>query len=155
MAGKVGNATLLSATSPASMRSMESRAVLILLFEGVQSLDVTGPLEVFAGANSYLAGRAGPPAYQLRTAGPGAQPVRTSSGLTLVPDADLASAGVPHTLVVPGGQGTRAPAPEVIGWLRHNAPPYQAGLAPDRAPGDHRSAPGPQPVRPARRRLTS
>ena len=28
-------------------------------------------------------------------------------------------------------------------------------LAPDRAPGDHRSAPGPQPVRPARRRLTS
>jgi len=27
------------------------RTVVIVLFDGVQSLDVTGPLEVFAGAN--------------------------------------------------------------------------------------------------------
>lgn len=30
---------------------MASRDVLMILFDGVQSLDVTGPLEVFAGAN--------------------------------------------------------------------------------------------------------
>ena len=29
------------------------RTVLIVLFDGVQSLDVTGPLEVFAGANRW------------------------------------------------------------------------------------------------------
>ena len=39
------------------------RTVLIVLFDGVQSLDVTGPLEVFAGANRWPSGsgtRAGP-----------------------------------------------------------------------------------------------
>ncbi len=34
---------------------MATRDVLIVLFDGVQSLDVTGPLEVLAGANSWLA----------------------------------------------------------------------------------------------------
>ena len=33
------------------------RTVLIVLFDGVQSLDVTGPLEVFAGANRWQYGR--------------------------------------------------------------------------------------------------
>ena len=32
--------------------------VLIVLFDGVQSLDVTGPLEVFAGANRWQRDRA-------------------------------------------------------------------------------------------------
>jgi hypothetical protein len=31
-----------------------NRSVLIVLFEGVQSLDVTGPLEVFAGATRQV-----------------------------------------------------------------------------------------------------
>lgn len=39
------------------------RTVLIVLFDGVQSLDVTGPLEVFAGAESYRGG-----SYGIRTA---------------------------------------------------------------------------------------
>jgi transcriptional regulator GlxA family with amidase domain len=83
--------------------------VQILLFEGVQSLDVTGPLEVFT-----LAGH-----YRVTTAGPGGVPVRTSSGLCLTPDAALAepTAG---TLIVPGGAGTREPPPEVIAWLREH-----------------------------------
>jgi hypothetical protein len=33
------------------------RTVLIVLFDGVQSLDVTGPLEVFAEANRRPSGR--------------------------------------------------------------------------------------------------
>jgi putative intracellular protease/amidase len=35
------------------------RAVAILVFDGVQSLDVTGPLEVFAQANEVLRKRGG------------------------------------------------------------------------------------------------
>ena len=34
------------------------RRVAILVYEGVQSLDVTGPLEVFTGADSALSARA-------------------------------------------------------------------------------------------------
>jgi hypothetical protein len=66
------------------------RTVLIVLFDGVQSLDVTGPLEVFAGANSRASRRDGRdgqdvdrPVYQIRTASLGGGPVRTSSGLGL------------------------------------------------------------------------
>jgi transcriptional regulator GlxA family with amidase domain len=102
------------------------RAVLIVVFDGVQSLDVTGPLEVFAGANSYLAGHGGRgPAYRIAVAGAGGEPVRCSSGLTLVPDTDLRAAPPPHTLVVPGGEGTRAENQEVTAWLRRHAPAAQ------------------------------
>ncbi|MFF9350630.1 GlxA family transcriptional regulator [Streptomyces sp. NPDC014734] len=96
---------------------MTQRSVLVVLFDGVQSLDVTGPLEVFAGAR-HLPGAG----YGLRTASPDGSPVRTSSGLRLIPDTSLADAEPPHTLLVPGGPGTRAPAPELVGWLREHAP---------------------------------
>ncbi|MEV5906601.1 DJ-1/PfpI family protein, partial [Streptomyces sp. NPDC052127] len=78
--------------------------VLIVLFDGVQSLDVTGPLEVFAGAERHTPGT-----YRIRTASLDGAPVRTSSGLTLVPDEALTRACDPHTLLVPGGRGTRRP----------------------------------------------
>ncbi|UQA91806.1 GlxA family transcriptional regulator [Streptomyces halobius] len=95
---------------------MEQRDVLVVLFDGLQSLDVTGPVEVFAGADNGL-----PRAYRIRTASLEGGPVRTSSGLTLAPDLALADAA-PHTLLVPGGNGTRDPDPRLIDWLRTNAP---------------------------------
>jgi transcriptional regulator GlxA family with amidase domain len=102
---------------------MASHSVLIVVFDGVQSLDVTGPLEVFTGANRYLAARgADAPAYQITVASLGGVPVRTSSGLTLVPDGDLASAAAPGTLVVPGGEGARSENEEIETWLRRLAP---------------------------------
>jgi transcriptional regulator GlxA family with amidase domain len=55
------------------------RTVLIIVFDGVQSLDVTGPLEVFAHA----------PGYAITTASLGGGTVRTSSGLRITPDAAL------------------------------------------------------------------
>ncbi len=105
---------------------MAPRTVLIIVYDGVQSLDVTGPLEVFAGANGYLASRGEDgPAYQIAVAGPGREPVRTSSGLTLVPDTDLRAAAAPHTLVVPGGAGARSGHEEIAAWLRQRAPMTQ------------------------------
>src|SRR5262249_21661975 len=57
------------------------RPVVFVLFDGFQSLDLTGPLEVFAGADRWhTARRGGAPAYELRTAGPAAGAVRSSSG---------------------------------------------------------------------------
>jgi transcriptional regulator GlxA family with amidase domain len=104
---------------------MPSRYILILAFDGVQSLDLTGPLEVFTGANAYLAGHGSGPAYRIAVATLGAAPVRTSSGLTIVPDTDLRDAPDAHTLVVPGGEGTRSSGPavdELVEWLRRHAP---------------------------------
>ncbi|MFB7224795.1 GlxA family transcriptional regulator [Streptomyces sp. NPDC056227] len=96
---------------------MTQRSVLVVLFDGVQSLDVTGPMEVFAGASRFP-----DVTYGLRTASLDGAPVRTSVGLTLVPDGSLADAEPPHTLLVPGGQGTRHPDPALVDWLRTQAP---------------------------------
>jgi transcriptional regulator GlxA family with amidase domain len=123
------------------------RTVLIVLFDEVQSLDVTGPLEVFATAR-----RDGRPAYQVRTASLGGGPVRTSSGLAIMPDGDLGDLGdleepgeqgtleeprdlrdpqepgepgrmfPPDLLIVPGGRGARRRPPELVDWLRRHAP---------------------------------
>lgn len=96
------------------------RTVLIVLFDGVQSLDVTGPLEVFANAR----GQDRDPAYRISTASLGGAPVRTSSGLRIAPDTDLAAVRGqrPDLLLVPGGRGARRPAPGLVTWITANAP---------------------------------
>lgn len=96
---------------------MKQRSVLVVLFDGVQSLDVSGPVEVFAGASHFPG-----VSYDLRTASLDGLPVRCSSGLTLVPDGPLTDAPLPDLLLVPGGAGTRTPAPELVRWLRTHAP---------------------------------
>jgi transcriptional regulator GlxA family with amidase domain len=100
--------------------------LVIVAFDGLQSLDLTGPLEVFAGANVYLGGRGGAgPAYQISVASLGARPVRTSSGLQIVPDIDLRAVQAADTLLVPGGEGTRSAGSageELVAWLRCRAP---------------------------------
>lgn len=86
------------------------RDVLIVLFDEVQCLDVTGPLEVFANAG-----------YRTRTASRGGM-VRTTSGLRIAPDEDLAATGRRHDLLlVPGGPGARRSNPELVAWLREHA----------------------------------
>jgi transcriptional regulator GlxA family with amidase domain len=96
------------------------RSVLIIVFDGVQSLDVTGPLEVFAHAPA----RGGDPAYHIRTASLGGGMVRTNSGLRITPDTDLAAVHgqALDLLLIPGGDGARHPDPALITWVRANAP---------------------------------
>ncbi|MGW7051473.1 GlxA family transcriptional regulator [Streptomyces sp. NPDC054887] len=104
------------------MTQRSVRTVLVVLFDEVQSLDVTGPVEVFTGAAREAARGGAAAAYRIRTASLDGAPVRTSSGLTLVPDTALAGEPAPHTLLVPGGQGTRTPDPRLTDWLRAHAP---------------------------------
>jgi transcriptional regulator GlxA family with amidase domain len=83
--------------------------VLIVLFDGVQSLDVTGPLEVFANA----------PGYHVTTASLDGQPVTTSSRLTIAPDTSLRDlSGRTDLLIVPGGEGARRPDQGLVQWIR-------------------------------------
>lgn len=86
------------------------RSVLIVLFDEVQCLDVTGPLEVFAHAG-----------YRITTASLGGGMVRTSSGLRITPDEDLARTREYDLLLVPGGPGSRRDNPELATWLREHA----------------------------------
>jgi transcriptional regulator GlxA family with amidase domain len=109
---------------------MRSRLVVILLFDGVQSLDVTGPLEVFAAAADHAAadyatahGSTATGGYQVMTASAGGRCVRTSSGLGLTPAADvreLRPADI-DTVIVPGGPRTDRMSPEIAAWLRAGA----------------------------------
>ncbi|GGY12015.1 GlxA family transcriptional regulator [Streptomyces anandii] len=96
---------------------MAQRTLLLVLFDGVQSLDATGPMEVFAGAEKRTPG-----SYRVRTVSLDGGPVRTDSGLSLVPDGPLADAPEPDTLLVPGGEGARNPDPRLLRWLRVHGP---------------------------------
>ncbi|GAA3378385.1 GlxA family transcriptional regulator [Streptomyces sannanensis] len=97
---------------------MTKRSVLVVLFDDVQSLDVTGPVEVFVGASESLPHPGG---YEIRTASLGGAPVLTSSGLRIVPDGSLEDAPAPHTLLVPGGEGVGRPDPRLVDRLRAHA----------------------------------
>jgi transcriptional regulator GlxA family with amidase domain len=78
------------------------RRIVFLVYDGVQSLDLTGPWEVLAAADE----RAEPP-YELLTAAVGGGPVRSSSGLGLEVDADTSEIERLDTLIVAGGSGSR------------------------------------------------
>lgn len=95
------------------------RRVVIPAFAGVQALDVVGPVEVFS-----IATRLGAGDYEIEIAGAGRAPVRTSSGLDLVPHLSLAPlrAGL-DTLIVPGGEGTQRALeqPELIRFIARAA----------------------------------
>jgi transcriptional regulator GlxA family with amidase domain len=95
------------------------RRVVILAVPGMQSLDVSGPAEAFSLATRYHGGR-----YAVSVVTPDGEPVRGTSGLTLVPDAAAASVrGAIDTLVVAGGTGVFAAAQDrkLIAWLQRSA----------------------------------
>lgn len=79
------------------------RHVVLVVFPGLQGLDLMGPLEVFADANDELRR----PAYRLTVAAVEAGEVRTSSGVGITADVALADVTAPvDTLLVVGGDGT-------------------------------------------------
>lgn len=99
------------------------RTVEVLAFEGVQVLDVTGPLQVFASANEHLAKAGQDPAYRLRVVAKGGGAALSSSGLALATEPLPAAGDTVDTLIVAGGPGVEAATadPELIGWLRERA----------------------------------
>ncbi len=77
--------------------------IAFVIFPDFQSLDLTGPFEVFAGANQRL----GRGAYQLSTVATTAGPVRSNSGLNIGTDRSIndMKPGDVDTLIVAGGSG--------------------------------------------------
>ncbi|HEY0515570.1 MAG TPA: GlxA family transcriptional regulator [Solirubrobacteraceae bacterium] len=106
------------------MATARTRRVAILVYPGVQSLDVTGPLEVFAGAHTLIERtRSGERGYEVRLIAASEAPLRTSSGMSIVPDCTLAGAGEIDTLIVPGGSGHRQLTGDtaLCAWLTRTA----------------------------------
>jgi transcriptional regulator GlxA family with amidase domain len=78
------------------------RRVVFVVFDGIQSLDLTGPLEVFAAADRVSASTG----YATEVVSADGEAIRTSSGITLAPDrAGRNCRGPIDTLVVAGGHG--------------------------------------------------
>jgi transcriptional regulator GlxA family with amidase domain len=106
-------------------RPSKPRRVAILLYPGVQSLDVTGPLEVLTGANAALrAGAGSGRGYEVRLLAKERGPLSTSSGLTITPHGTLADAGSSlDTLIVPGGAGRAAVEGDTatLAWIASTA----------------------------------
>ena len=83
------------------------RQIDVLLFDGINVLDVAGPAQAFSTA--YIDGDK---AYGLRYISIDGQAVRASCGLSLVADASITttpsqtnSRSVPYDLLIPGGFG--------------------------------------------------
>jgi transcriptional regulator GlxA family with amidase domain len=103
-----------------------TRRIAMIGFDGLQVLDVTGPLEVFARASRLLLeqGRAVVAPYSVILAARKVGPVTSSSGLALVAECGWHELGELDTLLVAGGVGTRAAHEddELVDWLAQSAP---------------------------------
>jgi transcriptional regulator GlxA family with amidase domain len=98
------------------------REIVLLLYPDFQSLDLTGPLEVFAGAHRLVSARSRrEPGYKITLLSRDGEPLSSSSGLRVIPDGSLADAPAAiDTLLIVGGPGCGAAAEdeELLEWLR-------------------------------------
>lgn len=103
---------------------MTSVPICFLGFDGMQSLDMTGPFEVFNGANRHLADTAAthrnpqPDRYSLSVVATTTE-VTTESGLGIRASLLPVDEPAPHTLIIPGGRGVHEAArnPVVTDWV--------------------------------------
>src|SRR5258708_39390781 len=101
---------------------MKARTIAIVALPGVQLLDVSGPLDVFAEANA----QAGNSPYALSVVAAEPGPIRSSSGARLMPDRVIGidAALKPDTLLIAGcPNAVDVPADGKAGdWPRRKAP---------------------------------
>lgn len=99
-------------------KGMVSRNIGFLVYDGMQALDLVGPLDVFDAANRLYHG---PQPYRLILIGlAGGGTLRLENGLAIVPDCLPEDAPVLDTLIIPGGEGSRRinRKRELLDWIR-------------------------------------
>src|SRR5450631_2951069 len=94
-----------------------TRSIAFLIFPDFQILDAAGPIAAFEIATRYVEG-----AYELRVIAADGGLVRSSSGVAMTAEA-LDPGQRIDTLIVAGGEGSRAPALDgrVLGFVRQAA----------------------------------
>lgn len=110
---------LIACTSAAQPQSQNAppqvkgtRNLAILIFEGVQIIDYTGPYEVFGGV--YVNGAR---AFNVYTVSEKTEAITTAMGMSVNPKYTFDSAPKPDVLLIPGGGGSKPGAPGVGGVL--------------------------------------
>src|SRR5262249_51107457 len=90
-------------------QSRPRKKVAILIFDGVEIIDYTGPYEVFGASG-----------FDVYTVAQSKQPVTTAMGMTVVPKYTFADAPPAQVIVVPGG-GVRAArdSASTLAWVRN------------------------------------
>lgn len=86
--------------------------VAFLISDGSKVLDFCGPWEVFQDVTLHDSGMHRP--FELYTVAESGDEVRARGGLRIVPDFSLEDAPMPHVLVVPSMEGSRA----TQDWIR-------------------------------------
>ncbi len=97
---------------------MRKREIAIVIHDGVQALDVAGPLDVFTEANCFLTAAEGYKSVVIAAALDG---IRASNGMGLTPHTTFAQAARRfHTVLVAGGPAlpTAPPDEALSAWLR-------------------------------------
>ena len=102
------------------------KTIACLLYPNVMSLDVTGPLQVFASANVERQRQGLPAFYRLLVLGQQVGAVATSAGFQLLAEQswrEIDAARI-DTLLIPGGPGQEAQClnRELLAWLRTAEP---------------------------------
>jgi putative intracellular protease/amidase len=96
-----------------------TRKVAILVFDGVQIIDYTGPYEIFQAAG-----------LEVYTVAATRAPITTVAGMTVVPRYAFAEAPPPDVLVVPGGNlGGPLGNAATLGWVQETAARAQHTLS--------------------------
>ena len=93
------------------------RNLAILIFDGVQIIDYTGPYETFGHAYSNDG-----PVFNIYTVSEKADAITTAMGMTVTPKYSFENAPQPSVLLVPGGGVNEQVAnPKVIKWIQDKA----------------------------------
>ncbi len=92
----------------------------VLGFDGVNAIDLAGPMEVFSTASELEQAEGRPQRYEISVLGVTGKTFVADSGLTFAANTLLASAPALDTLIVPGGTGLRVDKTRhtVAAWLR-------------------------------------
>ncbi len=97
---------VIDASDPAADDGhMTRRRIVIVGYPRVQSLDVVGPFEVFAGASKMVAASHAGPGYDISLVTTSGGYCRTESGLAFETEPLPDDPGGIDTLIVPGGDG--------------------------------------------------
>jgi len=83
--------------------------VAVVLTDGATMIDFAGPWEVFQDVDAPNGG------FELYTVSDKKEPIRTSGGMTVVPDYTFANAPAPRVVVIGAQRGS---SPAMMDWLR-------------------------------------
>lgn len=102
---------------------MKVRRIAILLYDGVETLDVAGPADVFFSANELLGRQPAP--YDIVVAGTRRGRIVAESGVCFHADTALSDRRLFDTIIIPGGKGVRVDPKTraaIVKFLRAQAP---------------------------------